>query len=342
MSQEKTEKPTAKKIKDARQRGDIACSRDLVHSCILIVLLGFIGFIEFDLDSFKTLFIFPDSSYTKHFELVSLNLGLRIGAGLLIPFLFIVFFVGCFVSFCQIGPLFTWKPLIPKLDQLSPSKGFKKLVCETQFVELVKLILKASIIVVIGYHVFIFAVQAVLKMVRNPFGSFLSFRSLDGIQMILRERVLDIFYVFLNTIRNFGWNIGITFLFLSFIDFFYQKWHFFRIHKMSLEEQKQEHRMQEGDPTSKQARQGMHREILEHHILEGVRSSDIVIINPIHIAVALRYREKKDSAPYVVARGETYLARKMIMTAEEAGVMVVQDVSLARDLFQLEVGQYIS
>lgn len=111
---------------------------------------------------------------------------------------------------------------------------------------------------------------------------------------------------------------------------------------MTTEEVKREHREAEGEPQAKRERQRVHREIVEHGILEEVRRADVLVVNPTHVAVALRYEEEEgegeDAAPEILAKGQDHLAKRMIEAAREAGVPVMRDVPLARSLFELEVG----
>ena len=129
---------------------------------------------------------------------------------------------------------------------------------------------------------------------------------------------------------------------LGVLDLLYQRWRFAKDQRMTKEEVKREHKEAEGDPQDKQNRKRAHREIVEHGVLEQVRRADVLIVNPTHLAVALLYDEEAGAeAPEVLARGGDHLARRMIAAAEEAGVPVLQDVPLARALFELEVGELI-
>lgn len=110
---------------------------------------------------------------------------------------------------------------------------------------------------------------------------------------------------------------------------------------MTKEEVRREHRETEGDPAIKRARERLHREIADHSILEEVRRATFVVVNPDHLAIALRYEEGETDAPLVVAKGERLIAARIVEIAREAGIPILRDVPLARALFTLEVGDEI-
>lgn len=111
---------------------------------------------------------------------------------------------------------------------------------------------------------------------------------------------------------------------------------------MTRDEVKREHKESEGDPHVKGERQRLHRELLEHQVLESVRTADVLVVNPTHIAVALRFdAESEQEAPEVVAKGVDHLARRMIEVATEAGVPVLRDIPLARSLHGLDLGEEV-
>jgi len=115
---------------------------------------------------------------------------------------------------------------------------------------------------------------------------------------------------------------------------------------MSLDEVRREHREAEGEPQAKRERQRLHRAIAEHGLLEEVRRADVLVVNPTHLAVAVRYdaaaaERGEDPIPEVIAKGQDGLARRMIEAARAAGVPVLRDVPLARGLFEIEVGEVV-
>jgi flagellar biosynthesis protein FlhB len=129
---------------------------------------------------------------------------------------------------------------------------------------------------------------------------------------------------------------------IAVLDVIYQRWRYRRDQRMTKEEVKREHKEAEGDPHQKRERERLHREILAHDTLEAVRRADVLVVNPTHLAVALRYDEEGElDAPEIVAKGGEELAARMIRAAEEANVPVMRDVPLARALFELEVGDEI-
>ena len=148
-------------------------------------------------------------------------------------------------------------------------------------------------------------------------------------------------WVGVQTIR-FLWSVVPIVVFVGVVDLMYQRWRLQEDLKMSREEVKREHKESEGDPEAKAARSRAYQELVAHAALEAVRSADVLVVNPTHLAVALRYdQDDEDAAPEVVARGQEHLAKRMIDAAREAGVPVMRDVPLARALYLLEVGDEI-
>ena len=128
---------------------------------------------------------------------------------------------------------------------------------------------------------------------------------------------------------------------LAILDFLYQKWRYLKDQRMTKDEVKREYKDAEGDPHAKQQRDRLHKEIVEHNMVESVSLADVLVVNPTHLAVALHYDDDAANAPEITAKGSEHLARRMIEVAEQAGVPVVRDVPLARALFQLELGDEI-
>jgi flagellar biosynthesis protein FlhB len=128
---------------------------------------------------------------------------------------------------------------------------------------------------------------------------------------------------------------------IGFGDFLWQRHRFMKDMRMTREEVKREYKEQEGDPHHKQERMRLHKELLQQRMLNAVRKADFVVVNPDHIAVAIRYDKDSQEAPVVVAKGERILAQKIKEIARESGVPIFRDVSLARALRDVEEGDEI-
>ena len=216
----------------------------------------------------------------------------------------------------------TAKPLKPKLSKISPISGFKRLFSKDKLVELLKAVLKLAIL----FYVIYVSLKDEWGMITNLYQISL----LQGLRMIL-DMVLDV-----------SFKICIAFAVLAFADWFYQKKKFSNDMKMTKQEVKDEYKNAEGDPQIKgKIRQKM-REVSQRRMMQDLTQADVVITNPTHFAVAIKYTPEAHSAPVVVAKGADYLAQKIKGIARENGIEIVENKPLARMLYaNVDVGQEV-
>lgn len=326
MTQQKTEQPTPRKLDKAREKGEVAKSRELATAAVVLA-------------SAATLFATAShvremlaSCFDLAFDAIALDsvsltgvleasavFGVRAAA----PVLLAAAVAGGLAVFLQVGPLVSFQRIQPKWERLDPIKGLRQLFTRRQFVELVKTVLKISLI---GYVAWI--------TLRDGVRDIAGLASLSGSEATLAAAGELTVQLFLR--------VGGVITALAILDFFYQRWQFRQDQKMTKDEVKREYKESEGDPHQKQERARVHREILEHATLEDVRRADVLVVNPTHYAVALSYDdEAEQEAPEVVAKGQDHLARRMIEAAQEAGVPIMRDVPLAQSLYDLDVGTEI-
>ena len=323
---EKTEQPTAKKLREARKRGEVPKSRELGTAAVVLATAAALiwtgGAVLDALVSVWHLAIAAIEGEVAAQPVDVLGAGAAVGLGAMVPLLLAVMIAGTLASFLQVGPLLTLTPIAPKLERLDPVRGMKNLFSQKQLFELVKNILKLTVIGVVAYVTLRDAIRGVVTL-----GGRDAEDAIAGTGALVTTLLL---------------RAGGAMAAIAVADVFYQRWRHHEDQKMSKEEVKREHKDAEGDPHAKQARDRMHREIVQHGVLEEVRRADVLVVNPTHVAVALRYDEEDDTgAPEVVAKGQEDLARRMIAAAREAGVPVMRDVPLARALFDLDVGDEI-
>ena len=324
---EKTEQPTAKKLREARKRGEVPKSRELGTAAVVLATAAALiwtgGAVLDALVSVWHLAMAAIEGEVAARPVDVLGAGAAVGLGALVPLLLAVMIAGTLASFLQVGPLLTVTPIQPKLERLDPVRGMKNLFSQKQLVELVKNILKLTVIGVVAYLTLRDAIRGVVALGARDAEDAIAGTGALVITLLLRA--------------------GGAMAAIAVADVFYQRWRYREDQKMSKEEVKREHKEAEGDPHAKQARDRMHREIVQHGVLEEVRRADVLVVNPTHVAVALRYDEEEAEmgAPEVVAKGQEDLARRMIAAAREAGVPVMRDVPLAHALFDLDVGDEI-
>lgn len=323
---EKTEQPTPKKLRDARKKGQVARSREVGSAAVLAAafLVVWIWWDDYE-EHLKALVLLPSLYYGLPFHdamaLVFQGTIHRIVL-LSLPVLAAVAVTGVLANFLQIGGLFALEAAKPSLKKISPVEGVKRIFSLHNLVELLKSIVKILFLSVLLYAVIR---EAVPSLVLAPnFG-------LQGLMAVLSAILKKI------TVYTLG-----AYAVVAAVDFFFQRHDHLRKLKMTKDEVKQEYKEMEGDPLVKSMRKQLHREMAMADTLQKVRKATVLITNPARLAVALFYDEDRTKLPVVTAKGENLLARRMIEIAREEGIPVMENVPLARDLFEHgEINQYI-
>lgn len=331
---EKTEEPTSKKLEDARKEGQVAKSKEITNALQLLglfvimrVWLGYMG------NSFLGIFndiysqipdyiklydgYLPDSTIRIVFNRIFLRMLTIVG-----PILLIAFMVAFIADLVQVKWKVTGKPLQPKFNKLNPISGFKRIFSLNSIVELIKSIAK---ILVIGYAVYSF-----LK------GAAPSVYLLYGIS--LNQAILQIG----DLVINMGFRICIFYMIIAILDYVYQKIKFKRDMRMTKQEVKDEYKNQEGDPQIKSRQRQRMMEASRRRMMQQLPEADVVITNPTHYAVAIKYDQEVYDAPYVIAKGADYLAQRIKDVAKENHIEIVENKPLARMLYaNVDVGSVI-
>ncbi len=329
MSGEKTEKPTPKKMKESRDKGQVAKSQDLVVSVVFLAV-----WVVFIISSGKNADLLREGMrgyFVQAFDAPLLNAEmvnkLLVSAIILMfkviaPFLLTGFVLAAFVQFIQVGALFTIKPLEPKLNKLDPIKGFKNKFFSAQtYIELAKSLLKLTIVTTIAYMAMNGRIREIALTVRQPIEASVK---LTGILLY-----------------ELGTKVGFGLILLGAVDVFIQRIQHEKKLKMSKDEVKREGKEQEGDPQYKSKRKQIHQEILSHSMVENVKKASVVIVNPTHIAVAITYEKDENVAPRVTAKGERLIAEQIIEVAKQYNIPIMRNVPLAHALNELEVGDEV-
>ncbi len=237
-----------------------------------------------------------------------------------------VFAAGVFIVFvCDVVQVKwkpTTKPLKPKFSKLNPVSGFKKFLSLNSLVELVKSVLKLA---VVGYVVYKYIVDEISQI-------FILYNiSLNQAIGLIGKIVTDL-----------GIRIALLYMLIAFLDYVYQKRKFKKDMKMTKQEVKDEYKNQEGDPQIKGKQKQKMREASMRRMMQQLPEADVVITNPTHYAVAIKYDAEKYDAPYVIAKGEDYLAQRIKDVAKENDIEIVENKPLARMLYaNVEVGGLI-
>jgi flagellar biosynthetic protein FlhB len=326
---EKTEDATPKKRQEARDKGQVALSREL-NTWVLVAMSALLcattfGYFAQNLASYFTVFLAQPHSFAldgSGARRLFADIIFSLGPYILLPILCLLV-AGILAPLAQIGPLLTWSRIEPKLSKINPLSGLKRLFGLQSLVELVKGVTKLT---VIGL-----AAAVVLK----PFvihGAAIVGQDIDVILGILREEILQLFMM----------TLSITFV-LAAADFMYQRYTLNKSLKMTKQEVKDEYKQSEGDPTVKGKIKQMRAQKARQRMMARVPEASVVITNPTHYAIALEYDREKMNAPVVSAKGMDAVALRIRALAEEHDVPIVENPPLARALHgSLEIDDEIT
>lgn len=317
--QEKTEEPTAKKLEDARQEGNVPKSQDVVGVVVLFVaILAILMMFTFIAERMLTLARYYFSLMTQPLDReLMMNIAVVTMKEFLImalPISGIVAIAGVLGTVGQIGFNFTTKPLVPNFSKLDPIKGFGNLFTLQKGLESVKITLKSLTALGVGFLYFWYYVEE-LPLV--------ALFNLHDQLLWLRDKAIVLASVMLI----------IIFLY-AVVDLFLVRKQYFDKLKMSLQEIKDEMKNMEGDPHIKAKIRQIQMKAARQRMMSAVPTADVVITNPTHYAVAIMYDENKHNAPVVVAKGVDNLAIQIKKIARENGVHIVQNPPLARSLYK--------
>jgi len=327
-SEEKTEQATPKQKREARDKGQVAKSDDLNTAMILlsgVLLTLFLGgaviaqmkdtmgmlcknlfYEDFNADTFRTLLM--DISFKN------LNVVLPIMGGFMI--------VGLLASYSQVGINFSRKALIPDFKKLNPITGMKNIVSRKSMVKVAMSLVKLSIMSGVAY-----------VSIKND---------LEPLLELISMRTEAIFTSASGLIFAITLKITIIMLILSFLDLLYQRWQHSKDLRMTKNEVKQEAKQSEGDPLMKSRIKAVQREMSNKRMMQEIPEADVVVTNPTHYAVALKYDAATMESPKVTAKGVDLIALKIREIATKNNIPIVEDRVLARVLYStIELGSEV-
>ncbi len=320
-AQERTEEATPKHLQEARERGEVARSVELTSAALLLssVLLFYYtgesflkklaGTIQETYSSLETVNITVENLPTLA------NWVLLRGVSIVGPLLIVILAMALLVNYLQVGVIFSTKAIMPKWERVNPGTGLKRIFSSKGLVELLKGILKMAIIGTIIY------VYLSGRVKDYPFLTYMTPMQTIGIL------ATDLFKI--------GLNVGLAFVALAIADFGFQKWEYKRKMRMSKQEIREETKQTEGNPEMRARIKAIQREMSRNRMMTEVSTATVVITNPTHVAVALRYGEQAgDEAPVVVAKGQRKIAERIKEIAREHNIPVKEKPSLARAIFQ--------
>ncbi|MDQ8733344.1 flagellar biosynthesis protein FlhB [Paenibacillus sp. LHD-38] len=328
FSQEKTEKATPKKKDEARKKGQIARSSDLPGSFILLFMfMGFIMLGGYFKEHIMMMFgnLFEDwllmdlttGNVMSLFNDVTIELLL-----ILLPIFAITVLIGILGNIVQFGFLLTGDPLKMKLDKINPLNGFKQIFSARTVVEFLKSVLKLLIVAVLVFLTISKDWDRILVLASLPIQQIFTFTA--GLTVKL------------------GIEIGAVLTALALADFFYQTYEHNKSLRMSKQDIKDEYKKSEGDPLIKGKIRERQRRMAMQRMMQEVPKADVIITNPTHFAIALKYDATKMEAPKIIAKGMDHVALRIREIAKENGVVTMENKPLARALYErAEIGDVI-
>lgn len=314
---EKTEQPTPKRLRDSREKGDICKGQDIAPAAtVLAVALYAIGMGPDMYETLVTMVSVPLSVVHLPYEEAmakAVPVVIDCCIDLIAPVVGMVMAVALAALLAQTGFLFAPKAAMPKLENLSPAKWFKKVFSMKNLFDFVKNILKVSILGYLAYTVFLDFLPSLFSVPKGGMSAmWTAIGSAIGELLIYASGAFAV---------------------IAAIDFLYQKYKWTHDHMMSMDEVKREFKESEGDPLVKSQRKQLAREMANQNSLGKVRKAKVLVVNPTHYAIALDYEEGRTPLPVILAKGEGALAKRMIAVAKEENIPIMRNVPLAHALY---------
>ena len=324
---ERTEEPSSKRREDFRKKGQVAQSKEVQTAALLsVVLLFWLMYLPVFWRSLTELIysiwqsigeytITPASTISLAVFLVQ-----KIGI-LLTPLFIVVVLVSFFSSFFQFGWLITGNPLMPDFSKLDPIAGMGRFFSKKSLLEVVKSMLKVTLIGWISFSTVMDHFNEALILIDTDIGNTLGY--LAKVSGLIMAKICAILIL------------------LALLDFLFVKWEMEEKMKMTKQELKEEFKESEGDPHIKAQIRGIQQEMARKRMMAEVPKADVVVTNPTHLAVAIRYDAKEMDSPMVIAKGADLIALKIREIAAEHEVPVIENPPVARILHKLDLGQHI-
>ena len=323
---EKKHAATPRRKADARKKGQVFKSQEVISSFMLLGLVAVLkNWLPTMLQRMEQLFPYVLGLSTEWTERSVAGLMLNVlwlGIQIMWPIFGTGLMIALAANYMQVGILFTGESMKPQLSRISLISGAGRMFGIKAWVELAKSLTK---VMLIGYYLY--------ASVRDRLQIYPALQQLDVGQgaVFLGQAVMEL-----------AWNISISFLLLAALDYLYQRWDYEKNLRMSHEELKQEYKQTEGNPELKGEIKKRQRAMAMSRMMQDMKQADVVVTNPTHFAVALRYDLKVQKAPYVVAKGQDQVALRMKELAKEYDLVIIENKPLARALYaQVEIGQGI-
>ena len=318
---DKSEEPTPHRLREAREKGQVAKSREITVAVVLLLsyfLFRYLGeFMWQNLTEMaRAIFdLIPEgTNFSINLAGYILLLGLRAMALVVAPIFAVAFLATLIAEAAQTGFLFSMDPLTPKIERVNPLEGFKKMFSMQGLVELIKSLIKIVIVFYIAWYA--------------------AKDDLPYVVLLIEGQPWDAIVLGGSIAYKIAIRVGFFYVVVAILDYFYRRWEYMKNLKMSRQEVKEEYKRLEGDPQVKQRMRDLQRQVAYQRMMGAVPQADVVVTNPTHIAVALKYDSKKMRAPLVLAKGERKAAEEIRRIAEAHEISIVENEPLARSIYR--------
>ena len=324
--QEKTEQPSQRRQEKAREKGEVPRSRELNTAIVLLIGLLALRFLAPRIslgieDTFRAMWN-SELWKTDGISYDVLPMAIVRMLWIVLPIMLILACVGFMVGFAQVGGVFSIQAITPDLSRISPGKGVSRIFSKMGAMEMVKSLIKISAIGYIGY-----------TTIRGQ---------MDKLPSLTSENAAGIAAYAMKAIFDLGMKVVVLMLFVAAMDYGFQRWQHIQNLKMTRRELKEELKETEGDPIIRSILRERGMEIARRRMMQEVPKADVVVTNPQHIAVALKYDKKIAPSPLVVAKGADLLAQRIKEIAREHKVPIFENPPLARALYEtVDIGEMI-
>lgn len=323
---EKTEYPTAKKLRKAREDGQVAHSKDFTQTVLILALFGYLlASADRIFKTFAQMILMPATvigmPFNDSIDFV-VTWMVREAIGVVAPIVGIVIGLGLFTELLQTGMLFSFKAMLPSAKKLNVMNNVKNVFSLKNLIEFLKSNIKIAFLSALVYLLLRDAVPTLMSLPEAGLAGV-------GMAVALLLKAMII-------------NVAVAYAVIALADLAWQRHQHVKGLMMSKDEIKQEYKEAEGDPHIKHKRKHLHQEMMQHSAVQSTRKASVVITNPTHLAIAIQYDKDQTPLPLVLAKGEGSLAERMVRAAREEGIPVLQNIPLAHALMNTaSLDQYI-
>lgn len=325
---DKTEQATPKRKREAREKGQVLKSTDVVVALSMLTLVGALSvFGPYLADNMKKLMVgffsmeIPDT-LTLETVAPALTEGIYKFLIIMIPVLASAFLAALLFNYLQVGFLFSPKAARPKFSRISPAQGLKRIFSKRTLAELVKSIIRLTVLCIVAYNEY----EAQIQNVSGLMGTSVAYSAEVAVDMAL----------------GIAFKLALALVIMAPVDFLYQWWQHRKDLMMTKQEVKEEYKLMEGDPQIKGKIRQKQRAMSASRMMKATAEADVIITNPTHYAIALAYKEEMHTAPVILAKGKDFMAKRIKETAKEHGIELVENKKLAQHLyFFCEIGDEV-